>query len=50
MGTEIITAQILVVSAKGFQRIEDVNSEIIYLGSNPVSFDVKENFACFTAG
>lgn len=54
MGIEIITAQILVFSVKGFQGIEDVKSEIIYLGSNSVSFDVKENFAfhfaCFAAG
>lgn len=54
MGTEIITVQILVVSVKGFQRMEDVNSEMIYIGSNSVSSDVKENFAfhfaCFTAG
>lgn len=54
MDTEIITAEILVVSVKGLQRIKDMNSEIIYLGSNSVLFDVKENFAfhfaCFTAG
>lgn len=52
MGSEIITAEIPVVSVKELQRIEDVNSEIIYLGSNSVLFDVKENFAfhfaCFT--
>lgn len=42
MFLEIVTAQIRTLSVKGFQGIEDTNSEIIYLGSNSVSLEVRE--------
>lgn len=45
MFLEILTAQIHTFNVKGFQGIEDVNSEIIYLGSNSVSLEVKKSFA-----
>lgn len=50
MFLEIITALILTFNVKGFQGIEDVNSEIIYLGSNSVSCEVKESFALTSVG
>lgn len=42
---EITTAQILTFDVKGFQGIENMNSEIIYVGSNSVFLEVKESFA-----
>lgn len=45
MFLEIITAQIHTFNVKGFQGIEDENSEVIYLGSNSVSLEVKKSFA-----
>lgn len=50
MFSEIITALILIFSVKGFQGIENVNSEIIYLGLNSVSREVKESFALTSVG